>query len=197
MKPTPIMAVILILSVAVAAFAGHNPNTKVAVHVRPHNAQLGCDYGTIVTCDDLNVTEPGNTVDAFPVFFDVNEFLGCEYGMWWPDWTYSAAFVNCADMAIGEIAWPGDGASHTWEDCQTGLWVCVPSYIWLYADGPGIVCVIPHPVGGAISLQDCAEGLDEPFATFCAGVYGLIGDDPCPPVGTSQDRWGAIKGTFE
>jgi hypothetical protein len=197
MKTVSIAALILTLALSGVALAGHNPNAKAAVHVRPHSAKLGCDYGTINTCDDLIVTEPGHDVDVFPVFFDLNEFLGCEYGMWWPDWTYSGAFSNCADLVIGDIIWPGDGASHTWLTCQTGLWVCVPSYIWLYADGPGMVCVVPHPVGGAIRVLDCAEGLDEPFATFCAGVYGVIGDDPCPPVGTSLGTWGEIKGVFE
>jgi hypothetical protein len=197
MRSTLIAVLVLILSFTAAALAGHNPDTKVAVHVRPHSAKLGCDYGTIVTCDDLAVTEPGKDIDAFPVFFDLSEFLGCEYGMSWPDWTYSAAFTNCADLVIGGIILPGDGASHTWLVCQTGLWVCVPSYIWLYADGPGMICVVSHPEGGAISLLDCAEGIDQPFATFCAGVYGVIGDDPCPPVGTSEDTWSGIKHVFE
>jgi hypothetical protein len=197
MKAISIAALILALALTAAALAGGNPDTKVAVHVRPHNAELGCDYGTIVTCDDLDTTEPGNNVDAFPVFFDIDEFLGCEYGMWWPAWTYSGAFSNCADVVIGGIVWPGDGASHSWSICQTGSWVCVPSYIWLYADGPGMVCVVDHPVAGAISLLDCTGGIDEPFATFCAGVYGYVGDDPCPPVGPSSGTWGKIKGVFE
>jgi len=197
MRFIPIAALALVVIPISTVLAGNNPDTKVAVHVRPHNAELGCDYGTILTCDDLIVTEPGFSVDAFPVFFDLNEFSGCEYGMWWPDWTYSGAFSNCADLVTGEIKRPGDGASHDWLSCQTGQWVCVPSYIWLYADGPGMICVVANPVGGAISLLDCGGGIDEPFATFCAGVYGYIGDDPCPPVGTTEESWSGVKDIFE
>jgi hypothetical protein len=197
MKTILIVALTLILALSGVALAGNNPQAKVAVHVRPHDAKLGCDYGTINTCQDLIVTEPGFNVDAFPVFFDLSEFQGCQYGMWWPGWAYSGAFSNCADLVIGDITWPGDGASHTWLSCRTGLWVCVPSFIWLYADGPGMVCVIPHPISGMASVLDCAEGLDEAFVTICAGVYGYVGDDPCPPVATSPGTWGEIKGVFE
>ncbi len=197
MRPILIVALTLTLALSTLALAGNNQDAKVAVHVRPHDAKLGCDYGTISVCHEIVVTEPGFNVDAFPVFFDVDEFLGCEYGMWWPAWTYSGAFSNCADLIIGDIVWPGDGASHTWLSCQTGTLVCVPSYIWLYADGPGMVCVVPHPVSGVYCVLDCAEGLDEPLVTMCAGVNGYIGDDPCPPVGTSPGTWSEIKGVFE
>jgi hypothetical protein len=197
MKVTSIAVLTLILASGTLALAGNNPDTKVAVHVRPHDAGPGCDYGTINSCHDLVMTEPGASFDAFPVFFDIAEFMGCEYGMWWPEWTYSAAFSNCADQVIGDIAWPYDGASHTWSTCQTGTWVCVPSYIWLYADGPGMVCVIQHPVNGEPKVFDCEEGWDEALETFCAGVNGYVGDDPCPPVEASPDTWGGIKDRFE
>jgi hypothetical protein len=34
-------------------------------------------------------------------------------------------------------------------------------------------------VSGVIDVLDCAEGTDGAIATFCAGVYGGTGDDPC------------------
>jgi hypothetical protein len=194
MKKILVIAVALTLALSALAFAGLNADAKVAVHVRPHNAKAGCTVN-IVTCVDINTTEPGYSVDAFPVFFDLVEFLGCEYGLCWPTWTYSAAFTNCATFVIGSITWPGDGASHTWTDCGYG--VCVPSFVWLYADGPGMICPCPHPISGSISVLDCHEGLDGPICIFCAGVYGLIGDDPCWPTGTEPSSWGEIKGLFE
>jgi hypothetical protein len=194
MKRAIIIAMALTLALSAFAFAGNNPNAKVAIHVRPHNAKAGCTV-TINGCEDIVSTEPGFSVDAFPVFFDLNEYLGCEYGMCWPTWTYSAAWNNCADLVIGAIVNPGDGASHTWLSCQTG--VAVPSFIWLYADGAGLVCPCPHPVSGVISVLDCAEGLDDPTVIFCAGVYGSIGDDPCAPTATETSTWGEIKGIFE
>jgi hypothetical protein len=194
MKKVLVIAVALTLALSAMAFAGANVDAKVAVHVRAHNAKAGCTVA-ITGCMDIVTTEPGFSVDAFPVFFDLVEFLGCEYGLCWPTWTYSAAFTNCADLVIGSILWPGDGASHTWTSCQVG--VAVPSFVWLYADGPGMICPCPHPISGVISVLDCAEGLDDPMCIFCAGVYGAFGDDPCDPTGTEPSTWGEIKGLFE
>ena len=173
-----------------------NPNMKVGTHVRYHDPKAGCNYGTIATCVDINTTEPSYNVDVFPVFFDLNAYLGCEYALCWPAWAYSAAFNNCTDLVIGSIVWPGDGASHTWLTCQPGP-VAVPSFVWLYADTPGMICPCPHPVSGMISILDCAEGLDDPVCIFCAGVYGMIGDDPCAPTRTQPTNWGSIKAMFE
>ena len=58
----------------------------------------------------------------------------------------------------------------------------MPGYVWLYADGPGYVCVWPHPASGGIHVYDCSGGVDGPMVWICAGVYGAPGDDPCPPV---------------
>jgi hypothetical protein len=194
MKKILVIAVALTLALSALALAGNNPDAKVAVHVRPHNAKAGCTVN-IFTCVDIVTTEPGYSIDAFPVFFDLVEYLGCEYGLCWPEWTYSAAWNNCADLVIGSIIWPGDGASHTWLACQYG--VAVPSFVWLYADAPGYICPCPHPISGIINVLDCAEGLDDPMCIFCAGVYGYIGDDPCWPTGTEPSSWGEIKGLFE
>ena len=196
MKKALVIALALTLALSALAFAGYNPDAKVAVHVRPHNAKAGCVLTpAIVGCGEIVTTEPGFSVDAFPVFFDLTEYLGCEYGLCWPAWAYSAAFTNCADLIIGAIAWPGDGASHTWLACQSG--VMVPSFVWLYADAGGMICVCPHPISGIIGVLDCHEGIDAPRCNFCAGVYGLIGDDPCEPTGTEVSTWGEIKGMFE
>jgi hypothetical protein len=166
---------------AVYQAGGRNPDVKVAVHVRAHNAKAGCDYGTIEHCHDIVSEVPGMSVDAFPVFFDLTEYLGVEHGMTWPDWTYSGAWTNCADVVIGDIKNPGDGASHIWDTCHTG--VAVPGYVWLYADGPGMVCVCPHPESNSIFVLDCAHARDEPIFNACAGVHGAVGDAACPPLG--------------
>ena len=197
MRKILIIAVALTLALSAVAFAGANPSGKVACHVRAHNAKAGCTV-TIATCVDIVTTEPGYSVDAFPIFFDLVEYVGCAYGLCWPSWTYSAAWNNCADLVIGSIAWPGDGAAHTWTTCMPGP-VMVPSFVWLYADGPGMICPCPHPdpLIGEIQILDCAEGIDNPIGVFCAGVYGAIGDDPCWPTGTDPSTWSEIKGMFE
>jgi hypothetical protein len=201
MKRVLVAAVALTLILSAVAFAGNNPAAKVAVHVRAHSNKAGCTVAfdaATATCLDFVTTEASFSADCFPVFYDLVEFLGCEYGLCWPSWTYSGAFSNCADLVIGEIKLPGDGASHTWTSCQAG--VAVPSFVWLYADGPGLVCPCPNPETGLISVLDCAEGLDSPVNIFCAGVYGMEGDDPCDycdPSATEASTWGGIKGMFE
>jgi hypothetical protein len=197
MKKVLVAAVALTLILSAVAFAGNNPAPKVAIHVRAHNAKLGCNYGTITGCAEIVTTEASFSFDAFPVFYDLTEFLGCEYGICWPAWTYSAAFTSCSDLVIGTVVWPGEGASHTWTSCQVG--VAVPSFVWLYADAPGMVCPCPNPETGLISVLDCAEGLDSPCGIFCAGVYGMVGDDPCEggASATETSTWGGIKGMFE
>ena len=84
-----VIALALTLMLSALATAGNNLDAKVAVHVRPHNAKAGCTITpAIVGCGEIVTTEPGFSVDAFPVFFDLNEYLGCEYGLCWPAWAY-------------------------------------------------------------------------------------------------------------
>jgi len=198
MKKVLVVAVALTLVLSAVAFAGNNPAAKVAVHVKNHNAKQGCLTMPVITgCADIVTTYAGSSFDAFPVFYDLTEYKGCEYGLCWPAWTYSAAFTSCSDLVIGGVRWSGDGVSHAWTLCQSG--VITPSWAWLYADGPGMVCPCPYPGTGLISVLDCAGGLDAPCDVFCAGVYGMIGDDPCAggASATEQSTWGGIKAIFE
>jgi hypothetical protein len=165
--------VLTVLAISPLALAGgNNPDVKAVVHVRAHNVEAGCDYtalhGEILTCEDIVTSEPGHSFDAFPVFFDLNEYRGCEDGMTWPSFSHSANFTNCADLVIGGILNPGDGASHAWHSCQSG--VCVPGFIWLYADSSARVCLIPHPVSRFIMVLDCSYGVDLVFWAYCAAV---------------------------
>ena len=118
-----------------------------AIHVRPHNESAGCDHtiphGEILTCHDIVTTEPGQSVDAFPVFYDVSEYIALEYGLTWPSFSSSAIFTSCAELTIGEIRNPGDGVSQAWTTCRNGN-ICIPGFIWLYADSAGKVCFAPH-----------------------------------------------------
>jgi type 1 fimbria pilin len=74
------IALVLTLALSAAAFAaGLNPDAKVAVHVRAHSAKAGCTVN-ITGCGDIVTTEPGYSIDAFTVFFDLAEFLGRDQG---------------------------------------------------------------------------------------------------------------------
>jgi hypothetical protein len=202
MKRSLLIGLLLVCVLSTLAMAARNPDAKVAIYVRPHNAKAGCSL-TLTDCSSIVTTEASFSVDAFPVFFDLTEFLGCAYSLTWPDWEYSGAMTNCADFIIGNITRPGNQqyAAHTWTSCQTGI--CIPSFIWLYADGPGSVCVI-DPVSPDLGVQviDCnvPPGIDEVVAACCAGVFGDEGDDPCDcPAWQSPVEgatWGEIKGLF-
>jgi len=176
---------IVVLGLSNAGLGGGNHAAEVAVHVKAHSAKQTCPtLPTISDSSDIVTTYEGSSFDFFPVFFSLTEFRGVEYGVTWPDWTYSCAFTSCSDLVIGDIESPGDGISHSWFDCQMGQ-VVIPGWGWLYADSAGIVCITEHPSSEAIYILDCNQGLDEPVANFCAGVYGATGDDP-----TSNGRGG-------
>jgi hypothetical protein len=179
MKRVSMIVSILVLAFVCVSYAGSNPDAKVAIHVRVHDAKAGCSV-SIADCEDIVYTVAGSDIDAFPVFFNLTEYAGCSYSLTWPEWTYSATFTSCSDLVIGGITLPGSAqyAAHSWRECQTG--VCIPGFVWLYADGPGTICAIePEAAGLSLSVLDCSEGLDSPIENFCAGVYGAPGDDPC------------------
>jgi hypothetical protein len=189
------VAVALMLVLSATAFAGLNAGVgKVAVHVLPHAARTCTKNFPVITgCQDIVTTEPSPDADAFPVFFDLVEYQGFDYGMTWPG-MYSCAFTSCSPLTIGGIVWPGDGVSHAWTVCQPGP-VAITGFGWIY--DYGIICVVPHPEPGTINIGDCQAELDHPICVFCAGIGGFIGDDPCWPTGTEQSTWGSIKSMFE
>jgi hypothetical protein len=191
------IALALTLILCVAATAGQNPNAKVAVNVKVHNAKQACaTLPVIADCSDIATTYPTYSFDGFPVFFDLVGTTTIEYSLTWPAWTYSCAFNNCADLVIGGIAWPGDGITHAWTSCQAGYSI-IGGYGWWYADGPGMICPIPHTESGFIGVIDCDFVEDVPMCVFCAGVFGMQGDDPCDPTATEASTWGGIKSMFK
>ena len=197
MKRIMVIAAVSVIVLAGIALAGNNPQAKVAVHVKDHNSKQACtSLPAIEACEDIITTYAEFSFDAFPVFFDLVEYQGVEYGVCWPDWTYSAAWTQCADLVIGGIVWPGDGISQTWTSCHSEA-IVITGWAWLYADEPGLVTVCDHPVTGAIQILDCAEGIDGPVAVFSSGVFGAEGEDPCAPVMIEATTWGQIKGMFE
>jgi hypothetical protein len=191
--PTGLIVILWVMAVLPAAspcLAGNNPAMKCAVHVKAHNAKQGCDNLPVIEMwEDLNFSCEYASFDAFPVFFDITEYLGVQYGMTWPDWTYGAAFTSCSDLVIGSVTAPGTGAAHTWTACRTGI--AIPSFVWLYADGRGEVCLSDYPDSEPprIWVLDCAEGLDVPLYVICAEVYTAA-------PATEPTTWGDVKCLF-
>jgi hypothetical protein len=173
---------------------GINPDVKVAVHVEPH-ASRSCtkSFPVVTNCGDITTTEPGPDVDAFPVFYDLVEYQGFDYGMAWPGF-YSCVFTSCSDLSIGTILLPGDGISHAWTACMTGP-VAMPGWGWIW--DYGMICVVAHPDAGGPNVGDCDGEMNTPKCNFCAGIGGYFGDDPCQPTRTKPTSWGAIKAIFK
>jgi hypothetical protein len=186
----------LILLLGFAATAGQNPDVKCAVHVEAHSARRNCGALPVFEeCLEIVTTFEGADVDAMPVMFDVVGVTGAEYGLTWPAWAYSCIFTSCSDLTTGDIVDPGDGISHAWNECQMGFAI-VCGWGWLTADGPGLICPIPRPESDFIGVADCSFIKDSAVDTFCAGVYGEVGDDPCATTATQPTTWGGIKNMF-
>jgi uncharacterized repeat protein (TIGR01451 family) len=178
-----VTVVCLVVMLSPAAYAGMNPDVKAAVHVLPHNAGRSCAKGfpILTGCEDIIDTYPGcDDVDFFPVFFDMVEYQGVEYGIVWPGYG-SCSFTSCSDLTIGDIVNPGDGISHAWASCQVGA-VAVMGWGWLSGSEPGSVCIVAHPTMGGINVGDCTHGLDHAVAAYCAGLCGEEGDLYCGPI---------------
>ena len=193
------IALALTLILSVAATAGQNPNAKVAVHVQAYNSKLNCSgLPVVMDCSDIVTTFSASySFHGMPVFFDLYGATTIEYGLMWPDWAYSVAFTNCADLVIGGIAWPGDNISHAWQTCQI-QYAVIGGYGWWYADvgSAGHICPVPHSESGFLGVIDCNFAEDVPMCVFCAGVEGAMGDDPCEPTATEASTWGGIKSIY-
>jgi len=192
------IALIMVLGIAIALFAGVNENGKVAIHVLDHSGKRSCtnQFPVIAGCEDIITTNAGTNVDFFPVFFDLAEYTGVEYGVTWSG--PSCAFTSCADFAIGGIVNSGDGISQTWSDCHDEA-VAIPGFGWIYSYG--MICIVPHPKYGGPNVTDCSTPkiIDslETVSLGCAGTNGFEGDDPCTlKVSTNPTTWGQIKGMF-
>ena len=192
MKVAIVLAFCLLL-VAGTALAGVNWEAKAAVHVIPHASRTCTKSFPVITgCEDIITTEPTPDVDAFPVFYDLIEYQGFDYGLTWPG-LYSCAFTSCSPLTIGGIVWPGDGISHAWTACQPYS-VAVTGWGWIY--DYGLICIVPHPEPGNVNVGDCSAELNQACPS-CAGIGGYIGDDPCANLtGTESRTWGGVKSLF-
>ena len=156
---------------------GTNADVRVAVHVLPH-ASRSCtkNFPVIETGDDIITTEPGADADCFPVFYYIEEYKGFDYALTWPG-MYSTVFTSCSDVTVGEIVWPGDGISQTWNTCHNGF-TAITGWAWIY--DYGVVQVIPHPDLGSINVRDCHDtvGVAHPNYSVFAGIGGTEGASP-------------------
>jgi hypothetical protein len=192
-----------VLLAAGSALAGANAGAKVAVHVMPFDCHRSCNRNFPVIeneCDIVATLKDCGDIDFFPVFFDLVEYQGLEYGVEWPG-SYSCAYTMCSYTHLGEIVWPGDWTAQCWQGCMTGP-MAIPGWGWITVDAPGEVCIVPSSPSGAILVGDCGPGcpqLDTLTTTYCAGVCAVDGKHPCKPGGqaVAAATWSSIKYMFK
>lgn len=200
MSKTVLAVLTLALAITIPCFAGNNPNYKVAVHVLPRDCQRNCafDMPDINGPCDIQATYDGpGEFEFFPVFYDLAEVKCLEYAVEWTG-DYQCAYSACSFTHIGEIVWSGDWMAQCFNGCQPGP-VMIPGWGWIEMDKPGTICVVPAPHPGRIGVLDCTgENIDIPVATFCAGVLGAPGDDPCKGLAraTEPTTWSKVKSMF-
>jgi hypothetical protein len=200
-----VIAAGLVLIMVTAALGGGNENGKVAVHVLAYDSGRACHrkFPVIWACHDIITTYEGcGDIDFFPVFFNLLEYRGFDYAVEWPG-GYSCVFTDCSYGHLGEIRWSGDWISQVWSECQHYS-VAIPGWGWITVGDPGMICVVPNPLSGEVSMCDCGDGpdcdyLDYPNASYCAGICGAIGHNPCLPKthATTAATWGSIKSLFD
>jgi hypothetical protein len=201
MKKVLVIAIALTF-VATAALAGGNPAHKVAIHCKAYPGSCTKAYPVFTTCESIVETWAGQgDFLAMPVFYDLASYSAIGFGLAWPAEWGTMSWTRCkGDLAVGGILNSGEGTGITWTACQTN-WGLALGFGWLIATGPGSVCPIPDPATGDIGVVDCAPSpgpyLDVPMCISCAGIGGLIGDDPCRPTATETSTWGEIKSMFK
>jgi len=212
MKKVLLIVVALTFVLTAVAFAGGNALHKVAIHVKAHPTT--CKQIPVFTTCTAIVFTYANTGDiaAIPVFYDLAGFKLNELGMSWPEALWgSASWFKCkGDVAVGMITHTAvpenpaetlaqtNGTAIAWATCQN-TWASAPGYAYLAAYDPGMICPVPNPVTHMMGVTDCsADALyDPPYCVSCAGVGGMVGDDPCRPTAVEPSTWGEIKSIFK
>lgn len=194
-----VCAAVVVAAWAGISQAGANIEAKGVVHVLPHDVRTCAqNFPVIDGCEDIITTELGTSIDAFPVFFDLIEFQGMDYALFWSG-SESCVFSSCSDGVAGDVVWPNDGVSHTWESCQSGP-VAIPGWIWIDTHDTDWIFLVSHPISGRVLVHDCHGGYDGVCCPYMSAVGGdFIGDDPCAPVDPSasgSDTWSELKSLF-
>jgi len=194
-----ILVFVMLVLASACAHGGSNAGHKIAIHVMSHESRTcSKSFPTITSCEDIVTTyADSGDIDVFPVFYELTEVTGMEYGLEWPTAWGTCAFTTCTgDFAIGGITNPGDGLSLTWTSCQE-VSVVIVGFGWISATGGGMVRIVDSDATSGIGVVDCAFRADAPEDTVHAGIGGEEGDDPCDqPVPTDYSSWGKIKGMF-
>jgi hypothetical protein len=200
MSKTLLAVLTLALALTIPCFAGNNPCYKVAVHVIGRDCDRSCAFNMpeIDNACDIQPTYDGpKEFEFFPVFYDLTEVYCLEYAIEWTG-AYGCAFTACSYTHIGGITWSGDWIAQCFDGCRPGP-VIIPGWGWIEMDEPGRICVVPVETEDRIGVLDCTgENIDIPIATYCAGVHGAAGDDPCLGLvrATEPTTWSSVKAMF-
>jgi hypothetical protein len=197
------LALALVVTIlATAAFAGANRCGKVAIHLKPYPTSCHRTFPVFTKCPDIHFFYTGcDNIDVLPVFFDLTEYTGLEFGMTWPVEWGTMSWVRCnGSAAIGNIVNSGDGTRIVWSICQT-TWAVAPGCGWVFASTPGLVCPVTNPATGLLGTIDCSSSpgpqQDPACEVYCGGACGETGNDPCVIHATEPNAWGSIKAIFK
>ncbi len=172
-----------------------NAGCKLAVHVKPHGTSCR-DIPVFTSCDKISTTYPGcGDLDFIPVFFDLNEYAQAELGLTWPQEWGTCVFTTCTgNISMGSLTHPGDGFAVGWTSCQQ-TWSVALGHGWLDAGTPGKICPGIGPGSSRLRVRNCEDPpvYDSPQAVYCAGVCGVMGDNPCSKTDTLPTPGGTPK----
>ena len=202
MKRILVMAIAVTLVLSAYAFAGMNPNNKVAIHV---GTVKKCLQLVFTNCAEITTTTPlcaGYFI--VPVHYDLVGTTVLEGAISWPvGWGTVYYGTQCyGTLAIEDWSLAGYGKYSYASGTCVYSWAEPACVRWFaYATpGPGLICPVANTTTGFIGVVDCSDPepiADPAICLFCAGVCGEFGDDPCEPTAVEPSTWGSIKNMFK
>lgn len=202
--------VLFALGPAPFAVAGPNADGVLLVHTNPSlvyttDTANFCGQSGLTACSLAVATVPW-APDTTRVFFVLAAFpegsqprlKAISFGVDWdPEKLVVLDHGTCADFEIPDNSWPdpGTGVGQSWGQVKTGLvteayWFA--AYTYSAGDAPDTTsfAVIPHPLQGAVMVDDATPPNEDLIAAFGRLGFGTNGNAPCPSDGGFGDDEG-------
>ncbi len=181
-----LLALLMVVAVAVPAFAGGNPNITAYVTFDqgsevPRVDPAAYTAGQFFIC--LKNIDAGFTTISLAVAVDAGVSAPVSYTSLLP-----------GGLAIGTWA---DGITLSSTECMMGEYVCIGSGDAFYLGAPGMISIIDHP-DYPRWVVDCNSEVD----FYCLETNGGVLMDPvptgedCAPNPVEESTWGGIKALY-
>jgi hypothetical protein len=185
---------VLILALAVSAFAGGNPDVQIYISFDQSGAG-GLVHDTVM--------EPMVGFNAYVCITELDQGLtGVSFALTdvltdYPGLFMVASFTNLLDVPVGDIF---TGISLASSTCRTEE-VVVVGYLFLFPSAAGDLCleIKDHP-DFPRWVVDCTLP-DAELDFYCVLSHGTIGggqcpEGDCPDTPIEEDTWGGIKALY-